>query len=68
MKQTLVAFGIVCAGLTAHAQSSSCRVVEIQFQPVAHLQIAVWIEDTGTLEVMDHRIEKGTPPAPAPSP
>jgi hypothetical protein len=29
----------------AHATDPSCRMVEINFQPVAHLQIAVWIED-----------------------
>jgi hypothetical protein len=28
----------------AHAQSF-CRLVEVQFEPVPHLQVAVWIED-----------------------
>jgi hypothetical protein len=37
--------GILCASVSAQAQSS-CRVVEVQFQPSPHLQIAVWIEDT----------------------
>jgi hypothetical protein len=45
MKQIFVLLGLLCAATSARAQSS-CRVVEVQFQPVAHLQIAVWIEDT----------------------
>ncbi|HEX6838448.1 MAG TPA: hypothetical protein VF334_17850, partial [Polyangia bacterium] len=30
----------------AAAADGSCRLVEVTFQPAAHLQIAVWIEDT----------------------
>jgi hypothetical protein len=42
----LLAFLAIASG-AGRAQSSSCRVLEIQFKPAAHLQIAVWIEDAG---------------------
>ena len=44
MKQTIFSLGILLAATSVHAQAT-CRVVEVEFQPVAHLQIAVWVED-----------------------
>lgn len=43
MKSLVVAAALLAA---AHAHADgNCRVVEVNFQPAPHLQIAVWIED-----------------------
>jgi hypothetical protein len=44
MKRTLLLAALLVA--TRASADGSCRLVEVTFQPAAHLQIAVWVEDT----------------------
>jgi hypothetical protein len=45
MKKLGILLVLVASAKLGWAQGANCRVIEVQLKPVAHLQLAVWIED-----------------------
>jgi len=46
MKRALLVAALLALPAARSSADGSCRLVEVTFQPAAHLQIAVWVEDT----------------------